>query len=183
MSIQALASASSGIARLSAQRTNGTATFSSLARQAAASTSVNPGGTVVSLSPEARRLGETRLPGWVQEYGEKLRANPDQDEAMGFVETMTTLPSLGGALVSVPDEYGRSYYSYTGELVTPENWQRYVELGVNSSMKTAEIFRTEKAKGSSAAEIFEATQQYMATLPDDYLRVLDWFRPTSAHGG
>jgi hypothetical protein len=181
MSIQPLASQYSRVAGIAAQRTIGATTLSGAARQAIASTAVNSGDTVVNISPEARQLEETSLPGWVHERKERLRTNPDQNDAMGFVEMMMTTPSLGGPLASLPDEYGRQFYTYTGELVTPESMRRYTELNLSSSMKTAEIFRTEKAKGSSAAEIFEKAQQYMSTLPDDFLRTLDWFRPSSGH--
>jgi hypothetical protein len=169
-----------GTASITAQRTIGAATLSGIAQQASTSNPGKQGDAMVNISPEARRLEETGLPGWVLERIEKLNANPDQNDAMRFVEMMATIPSIGGPLVSVPDEYGRQFYSYTGELVTPEDWQRYMDLGMSSSIKTAEIFRTEKAKGSSAAEIFEKIQQHMATLPDDFLRTLDWFRPVWA---
>jgi hypothetical protein len=179
MSLQALTSQYPRTASVVAQRAIGAATLSSAARQAIASTAVNPGDTIVSISPEARQLEETGLPGWVNKRMERLRADPDPADAMEYVEMKATLSR--GPLVSVPDEYGRQYFTYTGERVTPESLRRYAAIEEASIAETTRILRTGKAKGSSAAEIFEETQRHMATLPDDYLRILDWFRPNSGH--
>jgi hypothetical protein len=143
--------------------------------------SVSQGDAVVNISPAAQQITKTGLPGWVNERIEKLSANPDQDEAMHWVELITATPEMFGPLFAIhkgPPEYFT--YTYTGELVTPENMSRYTELNRSRSAETARIFYTEKANGASAAEIFEKTQQYMATLPEDYLRQLNWFRSTWA---
>jgi hypothetical protein len=179
MGIQPLASQYSGAAGIAAQRMIGAATLSSAARQAIASTAVNPGDTVVNISPEARQLEETGLPGWVNRRIDRLRADPDQADAMEHAEMKATLSR--GPLVSVPDEYGRQYFTYTGERVTPESLRRYAAIEEASIAETTRILRDGKARGLSAAEIFEETQRHMATLPDDYLRILDWFRPNSVH--
>jgi hypothetical protein len=89
-----------------------------------------------------------------------------------------------GPLVSLaPDSDGIRgvYYAYTGEAATPESLRRYAGIEQASIAETARIFQDGKARGSSAAEIFEQMQRHMATLPDDYLRTLDWFRPSLAH--
>ncbi|GHU33640.1 hypothetical protein AGMMS50256_25970 [Betaproteobacteria bacterium] len=134
---------------------------------------------MVNISPAARQINETGLPGWVNERLEKLNANPDQDAAMQLVELEVATQELCGPLAAI-HEGSPEYFTYTrtGELVTPENTSHYTELNRISFAETARIFRTEKAKGASAAEIFEKTQQYMATLPEDYLRQLNWYRPT-----
>ncbi|MHB0764893.1 hypothetical protein ACYCFC_11050 [Stutzerimonas sp. NM35] len=46
----------------------------------------------VTLSEGARRAASGELPGWVKEKAEDLRNNPDQTEAMNFVESMATIP-------------------------------------------------------------------------------------------
>jgi hypothetical protein len=142
--------------------------------------SASQGDAVVNISPAAWQINETGLPGWVNEWIEKLRANPDQNEAMQVVGLLMT-PSTDAfgppvAIHEGPPEF--LTYTRTGELVTPENMSRYKELERISSAETARIFRTEETKGTPAAEIFEKTQQYMATLPEDYLRQLNWFRQT-----
>jgi hypothetical protein len=173
MSIQAIASPYSSGTLLGAAR------FPGLARQTVVSDPIRQGDAVVDISPEARQFGETGLSGWVNKRIERLRTDPDQNDAMRFVEGMATLSR--GPLVSVPDEYGRQYYTYTGELVTPESLRRYAAIEQASIAETTRIFQTGKAKGSSAAEIFEEVQRHMAMLPNEYLRILDWFRPNFGH--
>jgi hypothetical protein len=179
MSIQSVTSLYSRVGGASTLQPGSLKALSDVARQAVASSgSVSGIDSVVTISSTARQLGETGLPAWVSERIEKLRANPDQREAMQLVEALTMYQTNGSPLVSVsPDSDGIHgvFYHYTGKPVTPENMQRYSEMTQMSSAKTAEIFRTEKAKGTSAADIFEKTQRYMATLPDDFLRVRGWY--------
>jgi hypothetical protein len=179
MSIQSVTSLYSCVGSASAARPISLKALSDAARQTVAlSGSASGSDSIVTISSTARQLGETDLPAWVNERMEKIRANPDQNEAMQEVEWRTMYQTNGSPLVSLSpgsDGIHGVYYYYTGELVTPENLQRYVELNQMSSAKTAEIYRTEKAKGTSAAEILEKTQRYMATLPDDFLRANGWY--------
>jgi hypothetical protein len=102
---------------------------------------------------------------------------------MQQVEWMTaTIETHAPLILNDPNSDGvrGEVYFHSGEPVTPQNMQRYRALAQASTTETAEIYHAEKAKGSSAAEIFEKTQQYMATLPDDYLRAIGWFRSTFA---
>jgi hypothetical protein len=129
----------------------------------------------------AWQLDKTSLPGWVNEKMEKWSAHPDQKEAMEEVEIMATRSR--GPLVAIWDgPHGIYYltYTYTGELVTPESSARYAAIEEASIAETGRIFAAEKANGASAANIFEKIEQHMATLPEDYLRILNWHSPTYA---
>jgi hypothetical protein len=178
MSIQSVTSLYSRVGSASAPQLGSLKALSDVAWQAVASSgSASGDDSVVTISSTARQLGETGLPAWVYEQMEKLRANPDQNEAMQRVEWRTIFDTSSPLFYYNPDSdgvHGRVYV-YTGELSTPEDMQRYTKMIQTSSAKTAEIFRTEKAKGTPAAEILEKTQRYMATLPDDFLRVVGWY--------
>lgn len=137
---------------------------------------------VVTLSSAAKRLATGDLPGWVDEKAERLRGNPDQVAAMREVEGMATLSR--GPLVAIHEGPLGPFYTYThtGELVTPESSAHYAAIEAASIAETARIFAAGKAKGNSAAEIFTEIQEHMATLPEDYLRQINWFRSTVAIG-
>jgi hypothetical protein len=186
MDIHALISQYSGAGNISSQRSTVSAALSNKTQSSAVlSGFASPGDAVVNISSEARRLGENGLPGWVNEKLEKLRANPDQKAAMQQVEWLTAGIEIHPPLyLDNPnsDNVHGNVYFHSREPVTPENKQRYSALAQASTTKMAEIFHAEKAKGSSAAEIFEKAQQYMATLPDDYLHAIGWFKSTFAYG-
>ena len=91
--------------------------------------SISQDDTVVNISPAARQITETGLPGWVNERIEKLRANPDQNEAMQQIELMVTAHL--DPLISIHNgPHGTYYltYKFTGELVTPESTARYTAI-------------------------------------------------------
>jgi hypothetical protein len=161
---------------ISSPRSPALATPSGMALRAIVSRPVKQGDMVVSISSEAWRLGKTGLPAWVYEKMEALDAKPGQ-EAMEDIKWLAVIETASPPFYDDPDSdgvHGRVYI-YTNEVATPESIERHTELNRISSTKTAEIYRTEKAKGSSAAEILQKTQQYMASLPDDYLRAIGWF--------
>lgn len=133
----------------------------------------------VTISDQAKHAAAKELPGWAQEAIDSLRNNPNQKEAMDNVKLWATTSEkgTGGALHSVPDKMGgTSYYYETGLPVTKESEARFNALAQSITEETTRIFNSESAKGSSAADIFEKMQQYMATQPDDYLQALDWHR-------
>jgi hypothetical protein len=137
----------------------------------------------VNISPIAQQINETGLSGWVNERIEWLRNDPDQKSAMQWVEgLMTHTETCPPPYLYDPDSDGIHglFYFNSGEPVTPENKLRYIELGRIKSAETTRIFNAEKAKGTPAAEIFEKAQRYVATLPDDYLSAIGWFRETYA---
>ncbi|WP_312481231.1 hypothetical protein [Stutzerimonas nitrititolerans] len=140
-------------------------------------------GIQVTLSEGARRSASGELPGWVKEKAEDLRNNPNQAEAMDFVQSMATVP--GGALLSYgpnSDGFSDVYYAATGLPVTPENKARYEALSQSITANTTAIFEAERAKGASAADIFEKMHAYMATQPTDYLEATEWYRSSYARG-
>jgi len=140
-------------------------------------------GIQVTLSEGARRSASGELPGWVKEKSEDLRNNPDQAEAMNFVQSMATIP--GGALLSYgpnSDGFSDVYYAATGLPVTPENKARHEALSQSITANTTAIFEAERAKGASAADIFEKMHAYMATQPTDYLEAAEWYRSSYARG-
>lgn len=136
-------------------------------------------GVEVTLSQDALRLSSTKTPGWVQEQADKLRSNPNQEEAMLTVQQLATAP--GGALLSyAPDSDGVTgvYYAATGTPVTPESKARFESISQSILSETSNIFYSERAKGTSAADIFEKMHQFMSTQPNDYLEATNWFRPS-----
>ncbi|MHB0764894.1 hypothetical protein ACYCFC_11055 [Stutzerimonas sp. NM35] len=140
-------------------------------------------GVQVTLSEGARRAASGELPGWVKEKAEDLRNNPDQAEAMNFVESMATIS--GGPLISNgPNSDGINdvYYAATGLPVTPASKARYEALSQSITANTTAIFEAERAKGASAADIFEKMHAYMATQPTDYLEATEWYRSSYARG-
>ena len=140
-------------------------------------------GITVTFSEQAKQITSNGLPGWVNEKIDSLRNNPDQAEAMRFVEAMATNP--GGALISNgPNSDGINdvYYKETGLPVTPASKQRFESISKLILAEGTAIYQTELAKGSSAADIFDKLQKNMATQPDDYLKVTNWFRATFATG-
>lgn len=139
------------------------------------STSTKP-DVEVTLSQDAMRLSAGQLPGWVQEQADKFRSDPDQDQAMRAVEQLST--TQGGALLSyAPDSDGIHgvYYAATGKPVTPENKARFESISQSIATETTNIFYSERAKGTSAADIFEKINQFMSSQPNDYLQSIKWF--------
>jgi hypothetical protein len=167
---------------LVSQNISASAFLTGAAQKIAAPSSASP-DTKVNISPAARQIAQTGLPGWVNEQIEWLRNDPDQNSAMRWVEGIMTLTeTCPPPYLYDPDSdgiHGLFYFS-SGEPVTPENKLRYIELGRIKSAETTRIFNTEKANGASAAEIFEKAQRYVASLPDDYLSAIGWFRETYA---
>jgi hypothetical protein len=147
--------------------------FSSILNDAVNSTSNRV--TEITISDEAKQAASNELPGWVQEVINRLSNNPDQKEAMDDVKMMATIP--GGPLVSIPENFGGTpHYLATGQPVTKESEARFNALTQSITEKTTQIFNSESAKGSSAADIFKKIHEYMATQPEDYLQVLNWYR-------
>lgn len=140
-------------------------------------------GVQVTLTENTRPASMEELPGWVKEKADDLRNNPNQAEAMGFVQLMATIP--GGALISNgPNSDGINdvYYAATGVPVTPENKARHDALVQSITADTTAIFNAESAKGTPAADIFEKMHAYMATQPHDYLEAIEWYRSSYARG-
>ncbi|GAB0152328.1 MULTISPECIES: hypothetical protein [Marinobacterium] len=147
--------------------------FSSILNDAVNSTSSRV--AEVTISDEAKQAASNEFPGWVQEVINRLSNNPDQKEAMDDVKMMATIP--GGPLVSIPENFGGTpHYLATGQPVTKESEARFNALAQSITEKTTQIFNSESAKGSSAADIFKKIHEYMATQPEDYLQVLNWYR-------
>jgi hypothetical protein len=147
--------------------------FSSILNDAVNSTSSRV--AEVTISDEAKQAASNELPGWVQEVINRLSNNPDQKEAMDDVKMMATIP--GGPLVSIPENFGGTpHYLATGQPVTKESEARFNALTQSITEKTTQIFNSESAMGSSAADIFKKIHEYMATQPEDYLQVLNWYR-------
>lgn len=147
--------------------------FSSILNDAVNSTSNRV--TEITISDEAKQAASNELPGWVQEVINRLSNNPDQKEAMDDVKMMATIP--GGPLVSIPENFGGTpHYLATGQPVTKESEARFNALAQSITEKTTQIFNSESVKGSSAADIFKKIHEYMATQPEDYLQVLNWYR-------
>lgn len=106
-------------------------------------------GVQVTLTANARPIAMNELPGWVKERSDALRNNPNQAEAMGYVQSMATIP--GGALVSYgPNSDGITdvYYAATGLPVTPESTARHDALVRSITAGTTAIFNAESAKGT-----------------------------------
>jgi hypothetical protein len=170
----------SSVGSLFALRQSGASASVSSAKQGSAETThAHRGDAIVALSPAARQLAETGLPAWVNEKMEKLSANSDQDEAMRWVEEMYATPSVGGPLVAIHEGPNGAYYTtytYTGERVTPESEARYMAIQEASLAETSRLVAAGKAKGAAAAEIFAQISRHLPTLPDDYLRQINWYR-------
>lgn len=138
-------------------------------------------GIQITLSDRSIRASSTEFPGWVQEKSTDLRNNPDQIEAMNFVQSMATTP--GGALISNgPNSDGINdvYYAATGLPVTPDSKARHEALTQSITANTTAIFEAERSKGTPAADIFDKIQTYMSRQPKDYLEAIEWHRSSYA---
>lgn len=159
-----------------ASHTSRTELASGASTSVVSSTASAKPGVEVTFSEEAKSQHSNGLPRWVNEWSAGLRAKPDQAEAMSVVEQMATVP--GGALITVPpDSIGTqgTYYTATGQPVTPQSEGRFASISQSIVGQTTAIYQSEKAKGTSASDIFEKIHHFMASQPSDYLQATGWY--------
>jgi len=71
-------------------------------------------------------------------------------------------------------------YSFTGEVVTPENLAAFKSEAASARTAKIAIYDSEKAKGTSDVEILKKLYATTNSQPDDYLTKIAWVRDASS---
>lgn len=157
-----------------------TATSSASSAASAASSS-----STVTISQAARDLVATETSGnqWLNYRAVTLRnAEVDPAFAKKTAEQFAFDDSFEkhGPMVDISHDPIR--YSATGEVVTEESLAAFKAEAAKVTAGRITVYQAEKAKGTPDAQILEKLFAFVDGQSDNYLRLLNWARPSQQDG-